>query len=78
MNAGSFDRQAGHLLLPKAKVPSCLLRDAAWGCPKLTAAFWKEQRLSLREICLNLKEQGHSPKRGGQRYPQTVTMLLVS
>lgn len=78
MNAGSSDSQSWHLLLRKAKVPRCLLRDAAWDCLALNAAVWKEQGLSLREICLKLKEQGHSPKRGRKWYPQTVKMLLLS
>lgn len=58
-----------------------LLRSATYhdrATPQGCARFWKEQGLSLREICLKLKEQGHSPKRGGMWYPQTVKMLLVS
>jgi hypothetical protein len=41
MNAGGFDRQSWHLLLRKAKVPSCLLRDVAWDCLALTADLWR-------------------------------------
>ncbi len=32
----------------------------------------------LRDICLRLAQAGHFPKRGGQWYPQTVKLLMVS
>lgn len=58
-----------------------LLRSAVYHdrtTPRGLALYLKEQGLSLREIGLRLAEAGHFPKRGGQWYPQTVRMLLVS
>ncbi len=42
------------------------------------ALYLKEQGHSLREIALRLAQAGHFPKRGGQWYPQTVKLLMVS
>jgi len=39
--------------------------------------YLKEQH-SLRKIALRLAQAGHFPKRGGQWYPQTVKLLMVS
>ncbi len=58
-----------------------LLRSAVYhdrATPRGMALYLKEQGLSLREIGLRLAQAGHFPKRGGQWYPQTVKLLLVS
>lgn len=58
-----------------------LLRSAVYhdrSTPRGLALHLKEQGLSLREIGLRLAQAGHRPKRGGQWYPQTVKLLLVS
>lgn len=58
-----------------------LLRSAVYHdrkTPRGLALYLKEQGLSLREIGLRLAQAGHFPKRGGQWYPQTVKLLLVS
>ena len=41
------------------------------------ALYLKEQH-SLRKIALRLTQAGHFPKRGGQWYPQTVKLMMVS
>jgi hypothetical protein len=46
--------------------------------PRGMALYLKEQGHSLREIALRLAQAGHFPKRGGQWYPQTVKLLMVS
>ncbi len=46
--------------------------------PRGLALYLKEQGHSLREIGLRLAQAGHFPKRGGQWYPQTVRLLMVS
>ena len=58
-----------------------LLRSAVYhdrSNPRGLALYLKEQGHSLREIGLRLAQAGHFPKRGGQWYPQTVKLLLVS
>jgi len=58
-----------------------LLRSAVYhdrSTPRGLALHLKEQGHSLRDICLRLAEAGHRPKRGGQWYPQTVKLLMVS
>ena len=58
-----------------------LLRSAVFhdrATPRGLALYLKEQGLSLREIGLRLAQAGHFPKRGGQWYPQTVKLLMVS
>ena len=58
-----------------------LLRSAVYhdrSTPRGLALYLKEQGHSLREICLRLAQAGHFPKRGGQWYPQTVKLLMVS
>ena len=58
-----------------------LLRSAVYhdrATPRGLALHLKEQGLSLREICQRLAQAGHRPKRGGQWYPQTVKLLMVS
>ena len=45
--------------------------------PRGMTLYLKEQH-SLREIALRLAQAGHFPKRGGQWYPQTVKLLMVS
>ena len=42
------------------------------------ALYLKEEGHSLREIGQRLAQNGHFPKRGGQWYPQTVKVLMVS
>ena len=49
-------------------------RSTAIGCAK----YWKAQGCSLRDICLKLQENGHTPKRGGQWFAQQVKQLLVA
>jgi DNA invertase Pin-like site-specific DNA recombinase len=49
-------------------------RSTAKGCAK----YWKAQGLSLNEIARKLAENGHTPKRGGQWYAQTVKNLLIA
>ena len=58
-----------------------LLRSAVYhdrSTPRGLALYLKEQGHSLRDICLRLAQAGHFPKRGGQWYPQTVKLLMVS
>ena len=58
-----------------------LLRSAVYhdrSTPRGLARYLKEQGHSLREIGLRLAQSGHFPKRGGQWYPNTVRLLMVS
>jgi hypothetical protein len=58
-----------------------LLRSAVYhdrSTPRGLALYLKEQGYSLREIGLRLAQSGHFPKRGGQWYPNTVRLLMVS
>lgn len=58
-----------------------LLRSAVYhdrSTPRGLALYLKAQGHSLREICLRLAQAGHFPRRGGQWYPQTVKLLMVS
>lgn len=58
-----------------------LLRSAVYhdrSTPRGLALYLKEQGHSLREIGLRLAQSGHFPKRGGQWYPNTVRLLMVS
>ena len=58
-----------------------LLRSAVYhdrSTPRGLALYLKEQGHSLREIGLRLAQAGHFPKRGGQWYPNTVRLLMVS
>ena len=58
-----------------------LLRSAVYhdrSTPRGLALYLKEQGHSLREIGLRLAQAGHFPKRGGQWYPQTVKLMMVS
>ena len=58
-----------------------LIRSAVYhdrSTPRGMALYLKEQGHSLREIALRLAQAGHFPKRGGQWYPQTVKLLMVS
>ncbi|MBL8634319.1 MAG: recombinase family protein [Myxococcales bacterium] len=58
-----------------------LLRSAVFhdrGTARGLALYLKEQGHSLREIGLRLAQAGHFPKRGGQWYPNTVRLLMVS
>ncbi len=58
-----------------------LLRSAVYhdrSTPRGLALYLKEEGHSLREIGLRLAQHGHFPKRGGQWYPQTVKVLMVS
>ena len=58
-----------------------LIRSAVYhdrSTPRGLALYLKEQGHSLREIALRLAQAGHFPKRGGQWYPQTVKLLMVS
>ena len=55
---------------------SAVFHDRA--SPRGLALYLKEQGLSLREIGLRLAQAGHFPKRGGQWYPQTVKLLMIS
>jgi len=58
-----------------------LLRSAVYhdrSSPRGLALYLKEQGHSLREIGLRLAQAGHFPKRGGQWYPQTVKLMMVS
>lgn len=58
-----------------------LLRSAVYhdrSTARGLALYLKEQGHSLREIALRLAQAGHFPKRGGQWYPNTVRLLMVS
>ena len=58
-----------------------LLRSAVYhdrSTPRGLALYLKEQGHSLREIGQRLAQSGHFPKRGGQWYPNTVRLLMVS
>jgi DNA invertase Pin-like site-specific DNA recombinase len=58
-----------------------LLRSAVYhdrSTPRGMALYLKEEGLSLREIGQRLAQAGHFPKRGGQWYPQTVKLMMVS
>jgi len=58
-----------------------LLRSAVYhdrSTPRGMALYLKEEGHSLREIGQRLAQHGHFPKRGGQWYPQTVKVLMVS
>ena len=58
-----------------------LIRSAVYhdrGTARGLALYLKEQGHSLREIGLRLAQAGHFPKRGGQWYPNTVRLLMVS
>ena len=58
-----------------------LLRSAVYhdrSTPRGLALYLKEQGYSLREIGQRLAQSGHFPKRGGQWYPNTVRLLMVS
>lgn len=58
-----------------------LLRSAVFhdrSTPRGLASYLKEQGHSLREIGLRLAQAGHFPKRGGQWYPQTVKLMMLS
>ena len=58
-----------------------LLRSAVYhdrSTPRGMALYLKEEGHSLREIGQRLAQNGHFPKRGGQWYPQTVKVLMVS
>ena len=58
-----------------------LIRSAVYhdrSTPRGLALYLKEQGHSLREIALRLAQAGHFPKRGGQWYPQTVKLMMVS
>lgn len=58
-----------------------LLRGVAYydrSTPKGYAQYLQAQGKSLRTIATELLKAGHTPKRGGQWYPQTVKQLLLT